>query len=134
MASDLDSIDYMARTAWGEARGEGTLGMRAVSHVIHNRVQSRRYPSTVREVVLQPWQFSAWNAADPNRAKMLALDETDPAFRAALDIAREVLRGGSADPTGGALHYHATSVSPSWAATATGGLQIGKHIFLTGVA
>ena len=42
---DLDAfiknleIDVLARTLWGEARGEGTAGMQAVASVILNRVK-----------------------------------------------------------------------------------------------
>ena len=41
MTNDAEQIDYMARTAWGEARGEGTTGMQAVINVIMNRVAKR---------------------------------------------------------------------------------------------
>lgn len=41
-----EQIDIMARTAWGEARGEGQSGMQAVLNVIMNRV--KKVVGTVR--------------------------------------------------------------------------------------
>lgn len=68
-------IDLLARTAWGEARGEGVSGMQAVINVVQNRVaRGGWWGATIEDVVLKPWQFSAWNANDPNRAKLLAVD------------------------------------------------------------
>jgi len=32
-------IDVLARTLWGEARGEGTTGLEAVANVVLNRVK-----------------------------------------------------------------------------------------------
>ena len=44
-------IDTMARTIWGEARGEGTAGMVAVGNVILNRVAAGSwYGLSVSEV------------------------------------------------------------------------------------
>ena len=54
-------IDIVARTLFGEARGEGPLGMRAVAHVIRNRVRDKRWRDTYAEVCLRSKQFSAWN-------------------------------------------------------------------------
>jgi len=76
--------EILARTLWGEARGEGIDGMRAVAHVILNRVADARWPGTVAEVCLQPSQFSAWLERDANRRKMLAVDDDDRAYLEAI--------------------------------------------------
>ena len=39
MIDDNGEIDLLARTIWGEARGDGYTGMKAVANVIMNRVQ-----------------------------------------------------------------------------------------------
>ena len=44
-------------------------------------------------------------------------------------LAHEVLRGDYADPTGGSLWYHATSVMPAWSKDFVTGPTIGKHVF-----
>lgn len=123
-------LDILARTIWGEARGEGASGMAAVAAVIMNRVRSPAWPNTIRGVVLQPWQFSMWNKGDPNGAQAMAVTEADPAFRTALAVA--VAAMGGADPTGGANHYHADSVVPKWASAMQKVGAIGNHIFYRG--
>ncbi len=123
-----DQTDYLARTIWGEARGEGARGMQAVGNVILNRVsRGGWYGASIKDVVLKPYQFSAWNAADPNRQKML--NATDADLRQARTIALQLQAGTLPDITGGATNYHATSVSPAWAKKMTKTVQIGNHIF-----
>ena len=75
--------DLLARTIFGEARGEGRAGMEAVAWVVMNRVNSSRYPNTVAGVVFQEWQFSAFNTNDPNRIKLLSVTSEDAVFPAA---------------------------------------------------
>lgn len=61
-----EQIDYMARTAWGEARGEGSRGMQAVINVIMNRVRAGSwYGATPKEVCTKKSQFSVWNKKRP---------------------------------------------------------------------
>lgn len=125
-----DPVDVMARTLWGEARGERRAGMEAVAAVIMNRVRHpRRWPHTVPGVAHQAWQFSAWNKNDPNRRKLLAVTERDAQFRTALEVAREAVSGRLKDPTGGADHYHARHVRPRWANQNKITARIGQHIF-----
>jgi spore germination cell wall hydrolase CwlJ-like protein len=141
MPSSTD-LDTLARTIWGEARGEGREGMEAVAWVVKNRaaiaqrhetVRGRPHPlfgdGTVAGACTPPLQFSCWNANDPNRALLLAVTRTDPAFGFACAIAAAVLDGGSADPTGGATHYHEASVHPAWAEGQTPTARIGHHVF-----
>lgn len=127
-------VDTVARTLWGEARSEGAEGMQAVANVIMNRVRDKRWPSTPAAVATQKWQFSAWNHNDPNRAKLLAVTESDPAFAMALRIAEQAVSGSLADITNGATHYHTRSISVYWAKNATLSAALGSHLFYTNVA
>ena len=129
-----NDVDFLARTIYGEARGEGRAGMEAVASVIMNRVRSTRYPNSVAGVVLQEWQFSTWDITDPNRIKIMTVTDADPLFFQAKEIARQAVAGTLPDRTGGALHYHAKSVKPAWAATGKISAVIGNHLFYTGVA
>lgn len=134
---DVDAIaaDILARTLWGEARGEGTAGMQAVAAVILNRVAIARarggawWGSDVVSVCQKPWQFSCWNRSDPNMRKVMAVRADDPYFRNAKAIARAALGGTLRDPTNGATHYHAVGVSPEWARGVRPAAVIGRHIF-----
>jgi len=129
-------IDTLARTLWGEARGEGTAGMWAVAHVIINRVKVSDakgqywWGNNVIQVCQKPYQFSCWNRSDPNFRKLQALTEEDVYFATALRIARRILAGiGGEDPTGSATHYHAHNILPFWAKEKQPSAIIGNHIF-----
>ena len=130
-------LDTMARTMWGEARNEGYEGMQAVANVIMNRYElaksnpayARQFGRTPGDICKKPWQFSVWNSGDPNLPKILNVTTADSRFRTALEIAERALNGTLPDITGGADHYHATYVSPSWASAGVKTTQIKTHIF-----
>lgn len=109
----------VARTAWGEARGEGSDGMHCVINVIQNRVASgiRWWGHSPRSVCLHPWQFSCWNAGDPNRAKLLSVTETDKQFNEALKLTDRALAGDLSDITHAATSYYDSRMRkpPKWA-------------------
>ena len=137
-AAEIDVVDahWMALTMWGEARGSGEDGMRAVGHVIANRRQlGGRHGAFVTDTVSEAWQFSCWNPGDPNLAAMQNVEALPHAGRdyrlwlAAKRIAAEILAGQSEDPTRGALFYHADYVAPGWAAGVPPVSRIGHHIF-----
>ncbi|HYD87895.1 MAG TPA: cell wall hydrolase [Vitreimonas sp.] len=131
-------VRLLAATIWGEARSEGEDGMRAVAHVMVNRV-GQRFGENLETVIMTPYQFSVWNRGDPNRRLVsnperyatggVALETWEAAQR----IAREVLSGQSVDPTGGALFYHTRAVRPSWARQGVGRQVFGAHIFYADV-
>ena len=49
---DLNEVYCMAKTVYFEARHESTLGKIGVAHVTMNRVEDKRWPSTVCNVVM----------------------------------------------------------------------------------
>ncbi|MCS6931246.1 MAG: cell wall hydrolase [Acetobacteraceae bacterium] len=138
--------DIVARTLWGEARGEGEEGMRAVAAVIVNRARiarawmakygKKRHPlfgdGSLKSVCQAKFQFSCWNEGDPNRAKMEALATTDALYlqgRAALEWALT-----NPDPTLGATHYYSSVIkAPDWTKGATMTVKIGHHLFYKNV-
>ncbi|MBB3111265.1 N-acetylmuramoyl-L-alanine amidase [Paenibacillus phyllosphaerae] len=108
----------IARTVYGEARGESYLGQVAVGAVIMNRLASPLFPNTVTDVIMEPYAFTA--VADGQY--WLIPDQT--AFQAA----RQAVRGY--DPTKNALFYYnpktATSTFMNDRAVTT---VIGAHVF-----
>lgn len=130
-------VDTVAKTLWGEARGEGLDGMRAVACVIGNRTARRwRNKSGFAAVCLDRWQFSCWNANDPNRARLATLDRRpDAAFTQALQVAHALVGGQLADFTFGATHYYASSLvrRPAWALGKTPCLRQGRHLFFNDI-
>lgn len=128
--STLSAREIVARTLWGEARGEGIAGMAAVAAVIANRVRFPRWwGKDAKQVCLKPWQFSCWLESDPNRVKLLAVTQADRAFALALEIADEALAGRLRDVTSGADHYHTAGVAPAWSAGKSPVAVIGCHRF-----
>lgn len=126
---DLEA-DVLARTIWGEARGEGSAGMQAVANVVMNRVRRGGWwGGTVIDVCQKPFQFSCWNAGDPNRALCMAVDDSDLQFSTALRLARRALCGVLPDITAGADHYHAAGIYPYWSRGQRPVAVIGNHIF-----
>ena len=64
------NIDTLARTIFGEARGEPYLGKVAVANVVMNRVAlADQHPpfglgSAAYRMYERAWQFSCWNPAN----------------------------------------------------------------------
>ena len=130
------AADVLARTLYGEARGESVRGKEAVAAVVMNRVRRARasggtywWGGTVEDVCRGPWQFSCWNAGDPNRAKIEAVAADNRVFQTCQRIARRALAGTLADPTDGATHYHAKAANPPWARGKAPSAEIGGHLF-----
>lgn len=122
----------LARTLWGEARGEGISGMEAVACVVLNRVRRQTYwGKNVVDVCRKPYQFSCWNASDPNSATLMRLVAESPELAAALPIAARAIANELADRTAGATHYHARRLvpPPRWARGHAPCATIGNHLF-----
>lgn len=132
-------LDTLARTLWGEARGEALAGKEAVACVILNRVRRARqrggwwWGGSVEQVCRRPYQFSCWNQDDPNRPKLETVAPSNRAFRACLEVARRALSGELTDPTRGATHYHTRDVLPPWARGRQPSAAIGGHLFYNDV-
>lgn len=123
-------VDIVARTIWGEARGEGATGMQAVANVIINRANNPGWwGRNIIDVCLAPKQFSAWNRSDPNYAKVQAVTASTPSFKTALSIAAQAVAGTLPDITGGATSYHTTAINPYWADDDKLLTVIGAHKF-----
>jgi len=128
-------IDVLARTIFGEARGEPVAGMEAVANVVLNRARisekKGRYwwGSGIIGVCQKPYQFSCWNRSDPSYKRLIEVDESNIHFATALRIARRAVIGALQDNTKGATHYHADYVSPFWAEGQKPLIIIGRHVF-----
>ncbi|WP_262525588.1 PLxRFG domain-containing protein [Agrobacterium tumefaciens] len=116
--------DDTVNTVIAEAAGEGDDGMAGVAHVIRNRSNIRG--KSIGDVVREPDQFTGY--AQPGAKAVEAM--RDPAMRARAEgILRSVLTSDGPDPTGGADHYHATSVNPYWASSMPQTTKIGEHVY-----
>ncbi|MHC8321113.1 cell wall hydrolase [Pseudomonas sp. GB2N2] len=132
--------DILARTLWGEARGESLTGQIAVACTIRNRVNDGKHKSWWGEgysgVCQKPYQFSCWNKTDPNYAFLIGLKQIPSRELAQARIAADhVIDGKVPDPTAGATHYYATTMPmpPAWVKGAKQTLKLGHHIFFRDV-
>ena len=127
--NSTDPLRAMAATIWGEARGEPFEGKVAVAWVIINRSRMPGWwGEDIRSVCTARWQFSCWFDAQAERVRFV--DERNEKFAACLDVAKRVMAGEIADPTGGADHYYADYIAaPKWARGRTPTAKIGRHLF-----
>ncbi|XHS76642.1 cell wall hydrolase [Burkholderiaceae bacterium UC74_6] len=129
----------LAKTLWGEARGEGVIGMQAVAAVVMNRLRvSYRGRTTAEAVCLDPKQFSCWNGDDVNLPLIERLGTTsDTDYQDALGIAEQALAGRLPDPTLNSKHYLATTLPaaamPTWARGKAPAIVIGRQAFYNNI-
>jgi len=104
----------LALVIWREASGEGHTGMRAVAHVIRNRVMATHLPDQWEDVIVGKWQFSSITApGDPTLVRWPK--QPDTSFEDAMQIAEGTYTGVDPDITGGAVMYANLHVcSPKW--------------------
>lgn len=145
-------LDILARTIYGEARGEGNLGMEAVGCTIINRWKSGKWfngydtnndgAESIAEVCQQRvpkskwYQYSCWNEDNPGLLKMMSSDLYDSHLSNCFRIALLVIvnsndqRWQVLDKSNGATHYYSDRIStPSWALGKEPCQIIGHHRF-----
>ncbi|MDR0633088.1 MAG: cell wall hydrolase [Holosporales bacterium] len=137
MLSNLNA-DILARTIYGEARGEfsrvdgGLAALIAIGNVVINRVNRKSwFGGDIREVCQKPKQFSCWNASDSNYTVIQQVTHDDSLFKTCLNVADNVICGAWPDLTKGADHYYAVSSQnlPYWAENKMPTVKIGQHLF-----
>jgi len=138
MMVTLHDVDILARTLFGEARGEygrsegGLSALIAVANVVMNRMSEKSwYGATIAAVCLKPWQFSCWNRADPNYVIIKERIIDHPIFTICQGVAEAVAAGQWPDITKGSNHYHTAEMvrPPDWAREQDPILRIGRHLF-----
>ena len=127
---DMTELECMVEVIHFEAQGESRSGKKGVANVVLNRVESKRFPDTICEVVHQPVQFSYRNKTKypPVRLK----NRMDvKSFMGTLDIAIKAVQTDFNDNTYGADHYYAhNKVLPSWQNHGKITTVIGNHTFV----
>lgn len=137
------AIECMSLNIYHEARNESADAQKAVAWVVLNRVKSDLFPDSVCKVIYQARYSKWWKEThgkdvplrhkcqfswycDGKSDKVYEWDK----YEEAREIAYTVLMNSySADPTGGALWYHADYVNPNWSSHYDRTAKIGTHIF-----
>lgn len=139
---ELSDLEVLTLTVYGEARGEGLDGIAAVTQVILNRAKSSG--RIVKDVCLEPKQFSCWNMNDPNypmlnELAMKILYDESPKFDNSYKQVELIVNGVNdkliVNQIGLAKNYMTTNLymsskKPSWANSPKASKVIGNHIFL----
>jgi spore germination cell wall hydrolase CwlJ-like protein len=139
-ATDMVMVQLLAEhkclseVLYYEARGEGAGGQKAIAEVVFHRMNHGDYGHSICAVVYEGkgrpgCQFSFTCNGEIDRPKQMA------AWRESEKLAAQILTGQVPlrNATGGALNFHAVSVSPDWADTMDKTTQIGNHIFYRGM-
>ncbi len=115
-------LECLAGAIYFESKSESLQGQLAVGHVIANRANSGRFPSSYCGVVFQRSQFSFVRGHSLPHIPRASRD-----WQEAVAIAKIVDSGAYSSPVGKALFFHARRVSPGWRLTRVA--TLGNHIF-----
>ena len=132
-----NEITWLIKNVYFEARNQGIAGQMAVAMVTINRVEDRRFPNTIEEVVTQGYKYrSGFPIRNRCHFSWYCDGKSDKIrdWKTFNNIKRLVLtymqnRDIIFDLTEGATHYHADYVLPSWASTKRKTIEIEDHIF-----
>ncbi|WP_453996389.1 cell wall hydrolase [Bacillus nitroreducens] len=116
--SDAD-LDLLARIVRAEAQAEPFEGKVAVAAVVLNRVESSKFPDTIRGVIYQRGQFQPVRNGQINKP---ADEESIKAVRAALTEMRDIANDAL-------FFYNPTIATNRWLDTRTTAVKIGRHVF-----
>jgi len=122
-------MSCLAEALYFEARGEPIKGQLAVGEVILNRVEDRRYPSSICKVVNQgTGRRFACQFTYTCDGKLETVHERKP-YEMALKIAKILMTTHDGKLTRGSTHYHSNYVNPKWSKKFERVAKFGRHIF-----
>lgn len=105
VAAPSPELTCLAKTVYGEARGESNWGQQLVARAVLNRMEDKRWPATACGVVQQAKQFIGYRVAIRDHA----------AYAIALANARLADTPMQLDICLMATHFHVTGRRPRWA-------------------
>ena len=145
ITGEAEETSWLARAIYSESKREEE--QRLVAWVIRNRVETAyRGRDTYKRVVLDPYQFSAFNPGSRSRRYYSGLAETDsiPGWQQALTIADEVIKADFSErpfpietrhfyserSMPGVLNPDSGAVAPHW--ISDGSQQFVHHVSIDG--
>lgn len=133
---ELDKqINCLATNIYFEARGEPVVGQIAIAQVTLNRVNSKRFPNTICEVVYQAHKNSN-GIPLRNRCQFSWYCDGKPetiidivSYERAMAVAKMTYDNNYIDLTEGAEYFHKTTISPNWSRVYAKTVVINNHAF-----
>jgi len=126
--SSKSDLYWMAMNIYHEAGNQPLIGKIAVGIVTLNRLNDKRYPKNIRDVVTEPQQFSWYNTRSANTPPT-----SNARWKESYEVAKLLLTKAIGSDIikllEGATHFHATSVKPDWVNKVHKVAQIEGHIF-----
>lgn len=121
---DKSQIRCLAENAYFEAGNQSIKGKIAVSNVVMNRVNDKRFPKTPCAVIYQRTKHICQFSWVCQGKKQIRNEEQ---FNVSRKVAEDVYLGNVEDVTKGAKFFHAVYVNPRWNRRWVA--TIGDHIF-----
>lgn len=100
-----DELKLLASLVHAEAGNQSYEGKLAVANVVLNRVKSRKYPSTIKDVIYQPGQFTVANSGSLAKQLERYVDYTSNSQLLTVKAAKAALSG--ANNIGNRLYFNA---------------------------
>lgn len=132
-------LECLALNSYYESRNQSVAGQIAVAQVVLNRVESRKFPDTICEVIYQGPTYTNWKGNEMpvrNRCHFswwcdgksdIPVDVRT--YHKILDMLTELVYSETIDITDGSTHYHADYVEPDWSKKLERTVTIDDHIF-----
>ena len=114
-----NEIDLLARLVRAEAQTEPYEGKIAVACVVLNRIENKRFPDTIKEVIYAPGQFQPVQNGEINKP---ADKESIKAVKAALSEHRQLA-------TEALFFYNPAIATSRWLDSRKTTMVIGRHVF-----
>ena len=132
-----DDYHCLASNIYWESRNQSLSGQVAVGQVVLNRVDNKRFPDTICNVVKQARYYPSGNI-DLHDCQFswycdgksdVPLEKEKEFYEDAFYLAVELIEDRPMDITEGATHYHSNKVNPYWADSLKRVTRIDDHIF-----
>jgi len=125
-------LDLLADAMFFEARGEDTIGQTMVFDVIMNRVHSKHFGNSIRDVLYKPKAFSYLNTLSEARREAL-IKKNVIVYRKIRKLAHKLLSSRSyKDYTKGSIYYfNYKKAKPNWYSKQYVAAVYKNHVFLT---
>ncbi|MEH7085731.1 cell wall hydrolase [Neobacillus drentensis] len=114
-----NEIDLLARLVRAEAQTEPYKGKIAVACVVLNRIENKKFPDTLKEVIYAPGQFQPVQNGEINKP---ADKESIKAVKAALSEQRQLVPGAL-------FFYNPANATSRWLDSRKTTMVIGRHVF-----